>query len=263
MKNNDYICNMRHTGLRDLLRPRPARDIAAVVVCLAVVCLLVFSSIWAYRNYMTSPPYVDENKYPIQGIDISRHNGKVDFKKVANSGVEFVFIKASEGKSHRDPLYAANFEKSGKAGLQRGAYHFFRFDREGADQAENFLQAIGSDIPELPLVIDVEAAGNPKNVSPQKVTERLEAMVEYMHLSGHQVMFYTNMDGYYDYIADTFPGYPLWICRFKSNPINAEWAFWQYDHHGKIDGIKGDVDLNVFSGNRREWEVFLQEGFPG
>ena len=82
-------------------------------------------------------------------------------------------------------------------------------------------------------------------------------MVDYLNLLGHRITFYTNKEGYYDYIADLFPGAPLWICSFSSNPINAEWTFWQFNHHGKVRGIRGDVDLNAFCGSREDWEDFL------
>ena len=251
-KNNHYICIMRY------LKPRPVKDIAVAVVFLGVLLLLVFSAVWAYREYLTTPPYVDEMKYPVRGIDISRHNGDIDFAKVADSGIEFVFIKASEGVNHRDSLFSRNLERAKRAGLKTGAYHFFRFDREGVDQALNFLEVVGSQPTDLGLVIDVENTGNPEGFPEEEVKKRLTSMVEYMNLLGYRVMIYTNIDGYYDYIVDTLPGYPLWICRFQENPINAEWTFWQYDHHGKVNGIKGDVDLNAFCGTREDWERFLQ-----
>lgn len=239
------------------IKPRPIRDVAAALAFLVVIFLLVFSAVWAYREYMTTPPYVDEVKYPVRGIDVSRHNGEINFKKVADSGIEFVFIKASEGVTHRDSLFVRNLRQAGAAGLKTGAYHFFRFDGDGVEQAVNFLGAVGSRHTDMGLVIDVEKNGNPSNVPPEVVKERLSSMVEYMNLLGFRVMIYTNIDGYYDYIADILPGYPLWICRFKENPINAEWTFWQYDHHGKVDGVKGDVDLDAFCGTREEWERFL------
>ena len=239
------------------LKTRPLRDIAVAFVFLLVICLLVISAVLAYRAYISTPPYVDEEKYPVRGIDISRHNGDIDFNKVANSGIDFVFIKASEGVTHRDPLFIKNLEGAKGAGLKTGAYHFFRFDGEGVEQALNFLGALGNNTLDMPLVIDVEDAGNPKGISHDLVRERLSAMVEYLNLSGLRVMIYTNIDGYYEYIAETLPGFPLWICRFKENPINAEWTFWQYDHHGRIDGIKSDVDLNAFCGSRDDWERFL------
>lgn len=241
-----------------LLRHRPVIDIAVAIVFLGVICLLVFSAVWAYRAYITTPPYVDNDKYPVRGIDISRHNGDIDFNKVARSGIEFVFVKASEGMSHRDSLFTRNIESARQAGLKVGAYHFFRFDADGVQQAVNFLSSVGSRPMDLGLVIDVEKTGNPKGISEEEVKRKLTSMVEYMNLLGYRVMIYTNHEGYYDYIADTLPGIPLWICRFQENPINAEWTFWQYNHHGEIDGIRGDVDLNAFCGSREDWIRYLQ-----
>lgn len=237
---------------------RPPKDIAAFFLFVVVIFGLGFSAYWAYRQYITAPPYVDAEKYPVRGIDVSRHNGNINFEDVADSGMEFVFIKASEGINHRDSLYRRNMESAKRAGLKTGAYHFFRFDRDGISQAVNFLQAVGPHFLDLGLVIDVESAGNPDTIPNEKVKKRLADMVEYMNLLGHRVMIYTNLDGYYDYIEDILPGYPLWICRFKENPINAEWTFWQYDHHGKVKGVEGDVDINAFCGSREEWESFLK-----
>lgn len=241
------------------LRQRPAKDIAAAIIFVGVIGLLIFSAINAYRHYRFSPPYVDDERYPVRGIDISRHNGEVDFEKVKASGYDFVFIKASEGATHRDSLYSSNLEKSRRAGMKAGAYHFFRFDKEGVDQALNFLRAVGPAHPELGLAIDVESTGNPDNISKEDVKRRLSSMVEYMSMLGVKVIIYTNLDGYYDYVQEVLAGYPLWICRFKENPINAEWTFWQYDHRGKVDGVKGEVDLNAFYGSREDWERYLEE----
>ena len=243
--------------MRYKLRQRPLKDIVVAIVFLGVIFLLVFSVVWAYREYISTPPYVDELKYPVRGIDISRHNGDIDFPAVADAGIEFVFIKASEGANHRDSLFRRNNREARLAGLKTGAYHFFRFDRDGVEQAVNLLEAVGDMPLDLGLVIDVEEAGNPKGVPPETINERLLAMVEYLNMVGKGVMIYTNVDGYYEYIADTLTGCPLWICGFRKNPINTEWVFWQYNHHGKVNGIKGDVDLNTFYGNRKEWENYL------
>lgn len=246
--------------MKNYLINRPARDVLAAICFMVVVCILVLSAIWAYRQFITTPPYIDPEKYPVRGIDISRHNGDIDFRKVARDGIEFVFIKATEGETYGDSLFVRNLDKAREAGLKVGAYHFFRFDKDGVNQAVNFLSKVGSRHTDLGLVIDVEKAGNPSGIPPEEVQKKLISMVDYMNLLGHRVMIYTNHEGYYDYIAEILPGYPLWICRFRENPINAEWTFWQYDHHGKVNGIKGDVDLNVFCGNREEWHRFLEGG---
>ncbi|MDE5976262.1 MAG: hypothetical protein K2G69_06920, partial [Muribaculaceae bacterium] len=185
------------------------------------------------------------------------YNGEIDFKKVADSGVDFVFIKATEGKDFKDKNFRQNYDKASQAGLKKGAYHFFRFDRDGVDQALNLLKAVGTRHPELGLVIDVEESGNVDSIPHDVIMTRLSEMVDYLNLLGHRVMFYTNRDGYYKYLADTFPGYPLWICGFSQNPIYAEWTIWQFNHHGRVDGIKGDVDLNAFCGSKAEWKRYL------
>lgn len=236
---------------------RPAKDLLAAGGFVAVCLLLLFAAIWAYRQFITTPPYVDPEKYPVRGIDISAHNGQIDFRKVADEGVEFVFIKATEGQDFKDRMFRENYNKATSAGLKTGVYHFFRFDRDGVEQAINLMKALGSRRPELGIVIDVEKNGNPDSIPPEIINRRLTEMVDYLNLLGHRVMFYTNRDGYYEYIVDSFPGYPLWICRFQENPINAEWTFWQFSHKGIVKGVKGDVDLNVFCGNRDEWESFL------
>ncbi len=226
-------------------------------VFLSVCALLVFAAIWAYNTFITTPPYVDPERFPVRGIDVSAHNGNVDMEKVAKAGFEFVFIKATEGVDFKDKNFRTNFENARKAGLKIGVYHFFRFDRDGVEQAINLLKSVGRRKPELGIVIDVEKAGNPDTVPPETINSRLTHMVDYLNLLGHRVMFYSNKDGYYEYLADTFPGAPLWICGFSETPINAEWTFWQFNHRGKVEGITGDVDLNTFCGSREEWQSFL------
>ena len=97
--------------------------------------LLVLTCVWAYRQFITSPPYVDPERYPVRGIDVSRHNGMMNLDAAAAEGVEFIFIKASEGGDFRDENFRLNYQKARHAGMKIGAYHFFRFDRDGIEQA--------------------------------------------------------------------------------------------------------------------------------
>lgn len=240
------------------LKNRPLKDILAALSFLIVCLLLGFAAYWAYTQFMTTPPYVDPERFPVRGIDVSAHNGDIDFNRAARDGVEFVFIKATEGGDFKDRNFRINYEKARLAGLKKGVYHFFRFDRDGVEQALNLMKAVGNRKPELGLVIDVEKAGNADSIPNEIIARRLSQMVDYLNLLGHRVMFYTNRDGYYDYLAENFPGHPLWICGFSQNPINAEWTFWQFNHRGKVDGIKGDVDMNAFCGSRSDWKRFLQ-----
>ena len=82
---------------------------------------------------------VDRSRYPVVGLDISSHNGVPDFDSIAAAGVDFVYLKATEGTSFHDPAFMRNYLAAKRAGLKVGAYHFFRFDCDGTRQAALFL----------------------------------------------------------------------------------------------------------------------------
>lgn len=233
------------------------KDKTAAAVFAVVAIVLVGVCWWAWHEFRTTPPYVDFNRYPIRGVDVSRHNGMMNFDAMAADGIKFVFIKATEGGTHRDENFHMNYQKAVRAGLAVGAYHFFRFDVDGVVQALNFCKMVGDKPLPVGAVIDVEKHGNDESISPEIVSEQVAAMADYLSLKGHRVIIYTNKAGYYDYIYGHLGMYPLWICSFSEVPINAEWTFWQYNHHGSVPGIRGDVDENVFCGSASEWHTFL------
>lgn len=236
----------------------PSRHDLLVSLGFLIVVALLAGAIWyAWDHYIKTAPYVDQDVYPVRGIDISAHNGDIDMVKVRKEGIEFVFIKASEGVDFRDSRFLENYTKARRAGMKIGVYHFFRFDRNGIDQARNLIGAIGRRHLDLGVAIDVEDHGNAKGVDSLSIAKRLTEMVEFLNLAGYRVTFYSNRDGYPDYLRQTVPGAPLWICSFTPMPADMEWTFWQYDHRGKVNGIEGYVDLNAFCGSREDWERYL------
>lgn len=238
------------SGSKGLLR----RAKLFLIADFLVVILVFLGAVWyAVREYMETPPYLDEARFPVRGIDISSHNGMMNLEAARADGIEFAFIKASEGESFGDPNFALNHEKATAAGMKVGAYHFFRFDVEGVPQAINFLKRVGNRNLDLGLVVDVEETGNAKGVDPALITDRLSAMVEYLSMKGYHVTLYSNRDGYYELLDNSFGDRPLWICSFSNPPIARDWSFWQYSHKGRVKGIKGNVDLNAFNGSRNEW----------
>lgn len=238
------------------------KDLSVSALFLLVCVLLICAILWAWHTYMVTPPYVDTERYPIRGIDVSAHNGMMNLKAAADDGVEFIFIKATEGATFRDENFTLNYQKAQHAGLKTGAYHFFRFEVDGVTQARNLLRAIAGRPLELGIAIDVEEEGNPRNIPIDSIRMRLQDMVEYLNLEGFPVMFYSNRRGYEKYLMTDFPGYALWVCQFTDNSTNSDWRFWQYNHHGRVDGIRGDVDLNVFGGSRSDWERHLRDVSP-
>lgn len=232
-------------------------DILIFLCFIAAAGLLAWAAYAAWMNFRTSPPYVDRERYPVLGIDISAHNGEVDLMKAAADSVEFVWIKASEGVTFRDRNFSKNHQNAGDAGLKRGAYHFFRFDKDGVEQAINLLTAIGNRKLELGIAIDVESSGNPDGIESDLIKDRLSAMVDYLNLRGLAPTLYCNHKDFYKYMHDSFPGHSLWICSFSQDPVEPGTSFWQFSHSGKINGIKGNVDLNVFGGSREDWKDFI------
>lgn len=231
----------------EALRRHPVR---LVTIVFAVVLLSVVSYLILRPSVKSANPPTEE--YPVRGIDISSHNGRIDFGRVATQ-VQFVIIKATEGATWTDRSFESNYTSARDAGLKVGIYHFFRFDSDGLSQGRNLNVAIFNRRPDLPVAIDVEDTGNATGVPYDTIMARLHTLVDFLEAHGHKVMFYTNKQGYRRYIEHDFPGYPLWICSFSNPPVSAPWMFWQYSHTGKVAGIEGDVDMNTFNGQLRDF----------
>lgn len=243
------------------LSNKGARAVAVGIVALTAV-LAVGVALW--RVVQPREPHVelDRGRYPICGLDLSAHNGSPDFDSIAASGVDFVYLKASEGVSHRDPAFVRNYLAARRAGLAVGAYHFFRFDCDGRRQALNFMEATKGCQFDLPVAIDVEESGNPPGFVTETVIGRLEAMVAHLHAAGFKVIIYTNKNGDARFVRDVFdhPGDPeLWICSFTDPPLaHRDWKLWQHSHRSRVPGIKGNVDLNTFNGDSAQWQSWLK-----
>lgn len=231
--------------------------VGAGLVLLVALGVLVYVE----RHHIFHPSVsIDPKRFPIAGIDVSRHNGKIDFEQVASHDVKFVFVKASEGVSHRDENFKRNCRAASKAGLLVGAYHFFRKGNDGGEQARHFVASVKGVTLDLPLVIDIEDEKNDR-VDDATTRARLRAMVAELRSGGHRVIIYTNGDGYKKYVKGHLDDVELWISSFKNPDDIAHIAhrFQQYSYWGEIDGVDGDVDLNIFNGSASEWEAWLNE----
>lgn len=222
---------------------------------LLFIIILAFSAACS-REDGGHKPYPDRSRYEIIGVDISSHNGEIDFDAVAADGVSFVIIKATEGGTFKDKKFIENVRRAKEAGLKVGAYHFFRFDTPGYIQGLNFLNSLQGRELDLPLAIDVEEWSNPTSHPTPIVLNRLAELIEHLENHGQRVMLYTNKNGHSRFIRAHLEGYPLWICSLMEEPKGIKWSLWQCTHNGRIKGIDTPVDLNAFSGNREEWEKF-------
>lgn len=235
-------------------KSRRAYHTLLVVGACGLVALLLLGW-WAWRNVFVTDP----SRYPAMGIDVSHHNGKVDFHQVRQAGVKFVYLKATEGTSHDDPTFVPNCRGAREAGLLVGAYHYFRKHLSGKEQARHFLQVVQNQSLQLPLVVDVEEWYPDDDARLNAELDRLEAMLTQLEQSGHRVMLYANRHDWNHYLRYRFGNRELWLSSFFSPWVNAgiPHKLQQYTFYGSVQGISGDVDLNIFVGSQAEWQSWL------
>lgn len=227
----------------------------------SIAIIAIIAGLFFYRIFFVpSGIEIDKSKYPITGIDISKHTGKIDFKKIRNQNIDFVYIKTTEGSDFVDPNFEKNYLNASKNNIPVGFYHFFRFNKDGKVQAHNFLRNIKGKKTSLPLVIDVEEWGNQASNSTNEVIAEIRVFINIIkNKSANGIMIYSNESSYKKYIEGNFDKYDLWICSFSQSPnIEKKWTLWQHSHKGKFDGADGWVDINTFNGTKGQWNRFLK-----
>lgn len=195
-------------------------------------------------------------RFKVHGIDVSKYQDRIDWKKVKamqDEGVkiDFVFIKATEGQFNIDPQFQRNWRQSKKEGLIRGAYHYFKPRKSGKWQAALFLQTVNYESGDLPPVIDIEETGR---LNPEELRENLREWLEVVEKKvGEKPIIYTGYKFYEDYLKGYFDEYPYWIAHYYQSKLkitnDTQWSFWQHSDIGKVDGIRQPVDFNVYNGN--------------
>lgn len=223
------------------------RTAKKIFVLGAAAIMVVMGGSLIYRRVLAPASAVvpDPVAYPIRGVDLSAHNGDVDFDRVASDGISFALLKATEGTDFKDSRFAENYDRARNVGLRVGAYHFFRFDTDGRLQAINLLHSVRNREVDFPLVIDVEEWGNPDAIATSEIVGRLRDMISHLRYFGRDVMIYTNKDGYERFVRGNFDDYPLWLCSFTEIDPTINWHLWQYTHRGRVAGVGGNVDISV------------------
>ena len=233
------------------------------IIILIILLGLMVLAILEYRTYLAPKGIsIDKYKYPVTGIDISKHTGKIDWEKIKKQNISFVYIKATEGQDYIDPNYYINLTHALKSNLKVGEYHFFRFNKSGKVQAENFLAHALHNPGKLTPVVDIEEWGNlPIYKSDKEIRRQINIfLLTVESVVGGKMIIYTNLDSYNRFIKGEFVHNPIWICTFNKNPKlpdNRNWLFWQHAHNGKLAGINGNVDINTFNGDLRAWNTYL------
>ncbi len=164
--------------------------------------------------------------------------------------MKFVFIRATAGKDKTDSYFKTNWKEAGNKGFMRGAYHYYRPNENSLKQADNFIKAVKLNKGDLPPVLDIEKIPSKQSMDSLKTgLKRWLDKVEKHY--GVKPIIYSGESFYTDFLKKEFEGYNLWIANYSffEDEIRREWLFWQFTDKASLNGIEGNVDINIYNGN--------------
>ncbi|WP_373398741.1 glycoside hydrolase family 25 protein [Algoriphagus halophilus] len=192
----------------------------------------------------------------ILGIDVSHFQGDVNWPKVKDAKITFVYDKASEGKSFKDPDYAENKIGAHQNGIAHGSYHFFTSDADAIEQANLFISIIDYGPGDMPPVLDLEQGGIKGEINPTTFQSEVLKWLNHVESKlGVKPIIYTNHvfgDRYLTH--EDFSNYHLWIAEYGvQQPTipktwsDRGWLIWQRSERGTIEGAIGQVDHDLYN----------------
>lgn len=214
----------------------------ALLVCLALI-LLVPVILYLYRRDILWFSHPDAGP---RILDVSHHQGTIDWPAVRSAGYESVWIKATEGSDWTDPSFTDYRRGAEAAGLQWGAYHFLTFCSDAATQARHFLEVIGREAGGLPEAVDVELGGNCKRTpAPGALAPALQQFLDTVETQTGRPMVIYVIEDQLNQLAP-IPDRPLWVRNLFQKPtVPGNIVYWQFHARGWITGISGPVDKSV------------------
>ncbi len=218
---------------------RVLKWLSGCVLSVALVATIVWW--WWLPNYR---PGLESGE--VFGIDVSHHQGPIDWPAVADSEAEFVYIKATEGMDWIDPRFEENWRASSATDLLIGPYHFFTFCSPGREQADHFISIVDFDSADLPPAVDLEIAGNCTTLpSRGEMKTELSTFVELVEqAAGRELVF--NVGAEFVEVYQPFEWFdrPEWALNFLRRP-GEPLPIWQLGGVYWVEGVDGRVDLNV------------------
>ena len=239
------------------------RHLTALLAGLLVMCMLpgcreAKQSTTTRRNV---PPRNAEAHY--DGIDISSHQGMIDWGKVSSDkDIRFVYIKATEGSTYRSPHYAYNVTQARRHGVLVGSYHYLTSSSSIDEQFNNFSKFALKSVQDLIPMLDVEVRGNWSRSQLIDSVDKFCDLVEGHY--GVQPMIYSTMGFYNKNLTPHFNKHHLYIGRYSNAEPEINWegeyTIWQYSETGIIPGIDAYVDLCRYREDGWLDEIILDQG---
>ena len=252
------------------------------IIILALIFMTVFIAVYIFLNSLNYNPekeddrhlyigpydftllnrdgyytYEDDSYRSMAGIDVSEHNGTVDFTKVRADGIDFVYLRIgwrgyTEGLIHEDTAFRKYYSDAVNSGLKVGVYFFSQAlnEKEAIEEADTVRRLLEQYPVDLPVVYDFEYIDSDDartdGIDREQCTANALAFMKALE-NEHEVMFYANcvlIKDFYD--MDKLADYRLWYAQYNELPESGQDFFiWQYSNKGKVDGCEKAVDLNI------------------
>lgn len=223
--------------------------------CCAALLIIAALGLMPAENALA----VTSNGSIAKGIDVSKHNGAVNWGQVAASGINFTFIKVGSTNSGIDPQFAANITGAQAAGLKTGVYlySYATTPEQAANEANLVLQWIEPYTVNYPIVFDIEDKCH-KNLSNQQLIDIINAFCTVIDDAGYYPMVYSNKNMFVQKLSIT--GWDKWVAQYNDScEYNNNVCFWQYSSHGNVNGVSGRVDVNY---QYKDYsQLIIPEGF--
>lgn len=210
----------------------------------------------------------------MKGIDVSRHQGKIDWKRVKAAGIDFAMLRAGYGKNNLDAQFHNNANGCRNTGIPFGVYWFsYAYSVAMVRQEARYCVDIISQYDvQLPVCYDLEydtvdyASDHGVHIGKTLATQMAVAFCQEVERLGYKAMNYANLD----YAKNMFGSVPydLWFARYNSTPGRSDMAMWQYTSSGSVNGINGKVDMNICykdytTGDKKPQKTTIKMGDTG
>ena len=226
---------------------------------LITIFIVIISAVALIRIlYLQLPNHFLAKDY-VQGIDISNHNDSIDWTSVKKSAVKFAYIKRSEGTGYTDSRFEEHRLAAQNQGIKWGAYHYYHFDADPVEQAQNFYNLLPKDTDMLNPALDVELSNSGTLPSKANGAGALAKFAnEFERLSGLKPILYVTNDSYEKYIdSGNIPNSGIWFRSTYGRPSYIEWTIWQYSDQGNFGQTNGPLDRNAFRGSEQDLDKLI------
>lgn len=219
------------------------------------IIVMILAFVLSFCIVNNSYAIVPAGSLDYEGIDVSNWQGFIDYTEVRNTGIDIVYIKASQGSNIKDPYFETNYENAKAAGLKVGFYHFLTATttEEAVQEANFFASVITGKIPDCKLVLDYEIFGGADVTTINQIAETFMSTVQ--EITGKEIILYSDLSNAQDVFGtDLAEKYELWIAYYGDyndlSDYQTSWAEYigvQFSDTGNINGISGNVDRDLFT----------------